>query len=123
MAVWLSGVVLLLCCHMQAAESADFCPLAKLGGHCDKARQARDAEKLTQPSNEDGVDCCAFIPAFFDKTRTFEGRQLIAFSSASSIEIEQARAAVAVIPKTSCSHISTVLPKNDTFLRNQSFRL
>ena len=63
MAIWLSGVVFLLCCHVQNVNAAEMgsCPLAKLGIHCDKAEKNKDSEKISNQSNDQGMDCCGFI--------------------------------------------------------------
>ena len=83
MAIWLSGLVFLLCCHVQNTRAAemDSCPLLKLGAHCDKADKEKDSEKVTRQNNETRVDCCGFIPAFFDKTRTIDNNQQVAVAA------------------------------------------
>jgi hypothetical protein len=73
MVMWLSGVVFLVLCHGQSANTMESCPLVRLGAHCDKADKEKDSEKVTKQSSETGIDCCAFIPVFFDKTRTADG--------------------------------------------------
>src|SRR5438045_2855321 len=77
MALWLSGVVFLFLCHAQAATAMETCPLVKLGAHCDKADKEKDAKKVTKQTNETGMDCCAFIPTLFDKTRTSDSNQQV----------------------------------------------
>src|SRR5258708_34175015 len=76
MVLWLSGFVFLLSCHVQNTVAA--CPLMKLGAHCDKAQKDKDSEKIEKQSNDQGTDCCAFIPTLFDKTRTRDGNHQIA---------------------------------------------
>jgi hypothetical protein len=122
MALWLSGFVFLIACHAQS-DDANVCPLMKLGAHCDLAEQAKNAEKVTHQTNDDGLDCCAFIPAFFDKTRTNEGHQQIA-TNAPAVVAEQPRPVsfrtnFAPFP----SYVSTSLLRNDTFLKNRTFRI
>ena len=114
----------LLCCHVQVTESAEFCPLAKPGIHCDKTEKAKDAERVTKQAADDGIDCCAFIPLFFDKTRTSDSHQQVAFVAPASIVLAPQLVAVNTLPKFRISHnISVVLLKNDTFLKNRTFRL
>ena len=124
MSVWLSGVVFLLCCHVQSSDAAESCPLARMGIHCDKAEKAKDSERITKQTNDDGIDCCAFIPLIFDKTRTADSHQQLAFAPVLSIEIVPTFVATHALPTVTISQItSTVLLKNDTFLKNLSLRL
>ena len=73
MAVWLSGVVFLLCCQTTAAAmpDGDSCPMAKMSSHCDKMKQQNaDSAVFEAPP----VNClnCGFLPVVFDKTRKIE---------------------------------------------------
>jgi hypothetical protein len=121
MAVWLSGFVFLVICG-RGPDTVELCPLARAGIHCDKAEKQRNAEKVEKQTGDQGVDCCAFIPAFFDKTRTVEGHQ-IAPPVVSSLFSQP----VAVIVRASFTPAfqpsSFVPPRNNTFLINRSFRL
>ncbi|HEV8590929.1 MAG TPA: hypothetical protein VGQ55_02425 [Pyrinomonadaceae bacterium] len=124
MALWMSGAVLLICTVQMPGQSADdFCPLTKLGAHCDKAKQNKDAQSLTTQTDEQGIDCCAFIPAFFDKTRTIDGNQQVA-ADVPATAIEQPRlVAIRVTFHPAFRYRSTVLLKNNTFLKNRTFRI
>ncbi|HEX3100402.1 MAG TPA: hypothetical protein VHQ01_01345 [Pyrinomonadaceae bacterium] len=68
MAVWLSGVVFLFCCHTASAAPVDSCPMAKMSAHCDKGMKQNNASHVVTPS---AVDCiqCGFLPVVFDKSR------------------------------------------------------
>jgi hypothetical protein len=101
----------------------DSCPLVKLGAHCDKGEKEKNAEKITGQIDEMGTDCCAFIPLFFDKTRTNDGDQ-------------QTSVAVPPVLATSSIVVSTLpgftparfyspphLYRNNTFLKNRNFRI
>jgi len=122
MAVWLSGFVFLLICGRGPDTAVEFCPLAKAGIHCDKAEKQRNAEKVEKQTGDQGVDCCAFIPAFFDKTRTVESHQI-----APPVVSSPVSQPVAVIVRTNfvpAFHPPPFVPlRNDTFLINRSFRL
>ena len=118
----MSGFVFLLCCHAKKTEAAT-CPLMRLGARCDKAQKAKDAERIEKQSKDEGIDCCAFIPAFFDKTRTLDAHDQIAVA---------APLAKLVGPRVTDrfsnfapqhTYPSAVLPGNDTFLKNKAFRL
>ncbi len=125
MAIWLSGVIFLLCCHVQntIAAGMDSCPLVKLGAHCDKAEKEKDSEKVTNQSSDTGMDCCAFIPVLFDKTRTRDGNQQIAVMAPSTTVVKPRLVTIRTNFAPAYSHLSTVLTKNDTFLKNRTFRI
>jgi hypothetical protein len=77
LAVWLSGIAFLICCRpMTAANSAEaFCPLAKMGGHCDKANDEQALSWNTEATDDCGVKGCAYLPIVFDKSRKIEKTQ------------------------------------------------
>ena len=72
MAIWLSGIVLLFCCHPAAALPAmDAYPMAKMSDHCKRTKQHNAEENvLTAPPSV----CfqCGFFPVIFDKSRKVE---------------------------------------------------
>jgi hypothetical protein len=121
MAVWLSGFVFLIICG-RGPDTVESCPLARAGIHCDKADKQRNAEKVEKQTGDQGVDCCAFIPAFFDKTRTVESHQIA--PPVVSSPVSQPIAVIVranFIPAFQAN--SFVPPRNNTFLINRSFRL
>src|SRR6187549_849367 len=122
MAVWLSGFVFLLICGRGPDTAVEFCPLAKAGIHCDKAEKQRNAEKVEKQTGDQGVDCCAFIPAFFDKTRTMDDHHF-----APPVLSSPVSQPIAVILRASFVPAfqprSFVPFRNNTFLINRSFRL
>lgn len=77
MSVWLSGVVFLFCCQGTAAAAvdSDHCPMAKMSSNCDKAKQQNSKADFVESTVPACVDCCAFLPAVFDKTRKVEPAQ------------------------------------------------
>ena len=125
MALWLSGVVFLFCCgEMTAASmSAESCPLAKISAHCDKEKNADGSESVTKQRNQNTVDCCAFMAAFFDRTRTVEiHKQLLAAAPSLGLESPRPIAGPANFAPATW-YRSVTLPKNDTFLKNLAFRI
>jgi hypothetical protein len=121
MAVWLSGFIFLIICG-RGPDAVESCPLARAGIHCDKAEKQRNAEKVEKQTGDQGVDCCAFIPAFFDKTRTLDSQQIAPPVLSSPVSkpipvIVRANFIPAFQPN------SFVPPRNNTFLINRSFRL
>lgn len=125
MSFWLSGVVLLLVCNARMPNPAmDHCPLMKLGARCDKADKNKPTESLTSETNQHEIDCCAFIPAFFDKSRVFDGEQQgVVSAPVSSVIIRPSYSPVGHVFKPASSFQSTALLKNDTFLKNHTFRI
>ena len=69
MAVWLSGVVFLVCCHPVAAlPTPDSCPMTKMSAHCDKRKKQNVYSHFVQPPPAGCVEC-GFLPVVFDKSR------------------------------------------------------
>lgn len=125
MAIWLSGVVFLVVCNLQMANASggDHCPLVKLGAHCDKVDKNKNSHVVTDRTNENGMDCCAFIPALFDKSRTIDSNQQVAAVAPIAIVERPKQIAVQPLFTRNCSYHSTILPKGDTFLKNRTFRI
>ena len=123
MVMWLSGVVFLILCHGQKANTMESCPLVKLGAHCDKADKGKDSEKITKQTNETGIDCCAFIPVFFDKTRTSDSNQQVAIAAPTTSVVKPRLTAIQTNFAPAFQYFSTVLSKNNTFLKNRTFRI
>ena len=73
LAVWLSGFAFLICCPTAAAKSDEaFCPLAKMGGHCDKEKKDGGLSWKSEGGNDCGLGGCAYLPIVFDKSRKVE---------------------------------------------------
>lgn len=124
MAAWLSGLVFLICCHVQPVSTADSCPLKKLGAHCDQSEKEKDFAKLSPDETQPGIDCCAFIPAFFDKTRNFDGGVQVVFASPATAANEIAAAPVRTESRTSSDlYCSPILSTKRTFLLNRTLRI
>jgi hypothetical protein len=125
MTLWLSGIVFILCCHLQNDYVAerDSCPLVKLGAHCKKGEKTKQPEIITRQSDDPGMDCCAFIPAFFDKTRTNDNHQQVAVAASAVIQTPS----ISGITRPSYAPFDAYHPpailKNDTFLKNRTFRI
>jgi hypothetical protein len=122
LAVWLSGFVFLLCCHITPVEAADYCPLAKLGAHCDKAEKEKNSDKLTSSGDEQEVNCCAFLPAFFDKTRIVDDQQT-AVGTLPAEPQSQRLVVTSTVSSLFTPYQPVVLVRNDTFLKNRAFRI
>src|SRR5256885_2014267 len=86
LSLWLSGVVLLLGCQASMASSrAESCPLAgtaRMSHHCDRSMPDDPSREAIGRRLPFPTDCCAFLPALFDKTRTVQSIAKIAFAEA-----------------------------------------
>ena len=125
MTLWLSGVVFILCCHLQNGYVAerDSCPLVKLGAHCEKGEKAKQPEIITPQSDDQGMDCCAFIPAFFDKTRTNDNHRQVAVAAPPAIPTPSIIGITRQSYAPPLAYDSPPILKNDTFLKNRTFRI
>ncbi len=94
MAMWLSGVLFLICCANMGARAAEpeFCPLAKKSAHCDKAKSDDGVPSVTTPISETSMYCCGFLSAVFDKSRKVEQSQNMALLAEEPVEPRQIRA-------------------------------
>jgi hypothetical protein len=124
MAVWMSGFVLLLACNGQlSSSSTDHCPLAKLNSHCDSTDENKALVSLTNRDNDQTIDCCSFIPAFFDKTRRFDGRRS-PLTTLAPDPVETPRSFIRVRPAEPVLIYRSVIPLgNKIFLKNRTFRI
>jgi hypothetical protein len=124
LALWLSGAVFLVLCHGQdPATSMEFCPLAKMGAHCHKADKNAPSDSIEREGNEQGFDCCAFIPAIFDKGRDIQKNpQLAPVAAAAKIE-DVSTVVLPIVAYRSVSYQTLYLSKNNTFLKNCTFRI
>lgn len=124
MAVWLSGVVFLFCCHSVGASPAgtDTCPLAKMSAHCDKAKKQNANSHVVEPSLVDCIEC-GFLPVIFDKSRKIDRVQKQAARAAERIAIEFDPLVFTVTrakPKTFYTRVPT---HDKVFIKNCVFRI
>ena len=123
MAVWLTGIIFLFCCEKINALpiEAEFCPLAKISAHCDKAEKANLNFALVENIESDWVECCGFLSTIFDKTRKHEQTQTAARPRTITLGFSRAvrvDKSIKIIP--SRSHISD---RQRTFLKNRTLRI
>lgn len=125
MAVWLSGVVFLLCCQTMNAKAlaAESCPLAKKSDHCDKAKKAEQNAPVIEFKGGSSVECCSFLHAVFDKARKVEQnqKQIAITSKVLPFRFEPPRPAS--ISPTFAASRSRVPDRHGTFIRNCVFRI
>jgi hypothetical protein len=124
MAIWLSGAVFLLCCErMNAApDDAEFCPLAKMSAHCDKGRKA-DPFRPRISTGLESADCCAFLPAIFDKTRKVEQVQKQIAAAPAVLAAPGFRLATKVTAPTFTSFSPRIEAHQKLFIQNCAFRI
>ena len=104
LAMWLSGVVFLLCCQqVNGAKSIHgFCPMAKMGGHCNKTKGNATPSWYRKNTDDQCLAGCAYLPVVFDKSRKVEKARkqtapsaavlFVRFSAPAAARIESARA-------------------------------
>ena len=122
MAMWLSGFVLLFCCHFAAAASGpDSCPLAKSSDHCKRAAQSDQATVV--PHASDTLGCCQILPAIFDKARKVEKTKKPAAVVAKAEKVRNPMVGPAssgvLIPRYS----PRLIDQHGIHLRNRVFRI
>lgn len=124
LAVWMSGIVLVICCQMPSAVAAsaemESCPLAKKSD-CAKSAQGNSGESSGNESQS--FDCCVFPVKVFDKARKIE----IQPQTAEVIEaVELAAPKGFIVRRTFASpkiHQSFIRNRGSTYLRNRVFRI
>lgn len=125
LAVWLSGVVFLLCCGMPKSQAAEVesCPLAKKG-HCAKSSGDENALRFEIVQNADSsFDCCGFLPQVFDKVRKAERNQEV---SELPVKLEVSSLSFGFIriqPSTFYGYRPQPLNRSGTYLKNRVFRI
>lgn len=125
MMIWLSGVVFLFCCEMPGgrAEAEEFCPLKRVSEHCDKAEELSKIGFAIDRSKEPMADCCAFIPAVFDKARKIDKSQLLAAPAAERVISRPIRSGTFSISNPTYSAPNFVLIRSGTYLKNRTLRI
>lgn len=126
LAVWMSGIVFLLCCGaMPEAKAAEVesCPLAKKG-HCAKSAGDENAVQFVSFQNADSVfDCCGFLPQVFDKARKIERNQLTADVPVKPEIKSPLLVSIKVQPNAFFAYRPRPLNRSGTYLKNQVFRI
>ena len=122
MAVWLSGVLLLLCCQKinGASTTAEFCPLQQKSSHCKRAKKS-DSPFIETSSTHD-AGCCLILPAVFDKVRKMEsGKAVVQPAAKARVEpVEFVPVLATFAPLTVFSRIES---RQGTYLQNCNFRI
>ncbi len=125
MTVWLSGVVLLICCETMGGKSmdAEFSPLAAKSHHCDKAELIKPSEGVAEVYGTKSIECCSFLPFLFDKDRKVERTEQAKIISTQQAKV-QYDIAVAAVKKPIIPRFKPYIPdRQDTFTKNCVFRI
>ena len=131
MSVWLSGVVLLLCCADMDAGPAvvEIGDAAHMSAHCEKmmgkteSESNPDSESVSRHEGELDNDCCAFLPMLFDKKRTVEGKwQFVAITPAAVAE-KPSRSVDTYTFAPIYSYRPRPISRDGTYLKNRTFRI
>jgi len=121
MAVWLSGIVFLFCCEkMNGASKAEFCPLEKMTGHCNRSKAS--GSSVIETSDSDMVDCCGFLPIVFDKVRKAESGQSPA-PPVAKLVVEPIRLVPVLTMYIPTRVFSRIESRQGTYLQNCNFRI
>lgn len=125
MAVWLSGVIFLLCCSTMSGKAmdAEFCPLAKMSAHCDKSKASNSAAAFVEDTEKNKVDCCAFLPAVFDKARKVERNQQPAVTTPKFSPLSFVSPQIAKSTPISRAFLAHLPDGQHSFIKNCVFRL
>ena len=125
MSVWLSGVVFLLCCEKINGKTSEpeFCPLAKMSGHCDKAGQANSNSLVIETANETCADGCGFLPVVFDKTRKIEQNRQHTAPASNIVPVQFSPPALAEFTARPDASYSRLASSCKIFVINCTFRI
>ena len=125
MALWLSGVVFLLCCDTANgnAMSPEFCPLAKTSSHCDKGTIADSTSPSVADLEQNSLECCTILATVFDKTRKIERAQSQAVTDPKLFALRFISPAVAGHNQPHSLPASRVSDKHHLFIQNCVFRI
>ena len=124
LAVWMSGIVLVVCCQISLVNAAnneiESCPLAKKD-HCAKSAQNNFGESFGNESQS--FDCCVFPAKVFDKARKIEVQPPTA-EVVKTVEIAAPKSYIVrrtfTFPKINQSFIRN---RGSTYLQNRVFRI
>lgn len=122
--LWMSGVVLFLCClptTKAASEEAESCPLAKKKAHCSKAVEIDFEHSFEQQTRT--IDCCTFPAKIFDKVRRTEKSPEVAKTSESLVIAAPKFSFIEKDFKAPQFHQSFVRNRGSTHLQNCVFRI
>ena len=124
MALWLSGIVFLLCCEMPGAKAAaDSCPMSRMQGHCDKAKKNRPSLVLRNAPDSQEIDCCGFIPAVFDKARKIQKIEPVAHTETTVQPGPPVFVSTNSFPQAPITYSSKLYARNKIFIKNCVFRI
>lgn len=125
MALWLSGIVFLLCCEMPKTQAApeDSCPLSKMKGHCDKAKSKQPSITLSSLPDTREVDCCGFIPAVFDKARKIQKTEPLAQPAPVPQPGPSTQNIAIALREAFPNYHSKIIAGNKIFLKNRVLRI
>jgi len=125
MAVWLSGVVFLICCESMNVRAMDteFCPLAAKSSHCDKALGEETSPNVAELSATDNIECCAFLPFLFDNDRKLERVEQPASASQPALPVRFNIRSIGFERVTFAVFTPHLADRQETYIRNRVFRI
>jgi len=125
LAVWLSGLAFLICCRPMTAQTSveAFCPLAKMGGLCHKAKDEQGLSWNREGTDDCGVTGCAYLPIVFDKSRKIEKTKKQAVPASTIVLINFAPPTATKIPSSAAVSYNSVIYDNRILSRNCILRI
>ena len=125
MAVWLSGFVFLFCCGDTAkAAEVEFCPMAKASHHCDSAADENKDSDTVSRAGGVCIDCCAFLPAVFDKARKIDQpQQPVVAPERIAVVAKRITPRLTRTVEVAAGYRARLPDKSGTFISNQVFRI
>ena len=122
MAAWLSGIIFLFCCEkIRAQGEKEFCPLQKLSEHCD--RSINKEADLVGPVAADRIDCCAFLPLLFNKSRKLETAQTVPAPTAVKVIVTPSLPRIVLPSYEPITNYARLESRQGSYVLNRNFRI
>ena len=119
--LWLSGAFFLLLCTGSASAGPSSCPLAAMSSHCPHGK--RSSGPAIADAGRNSVDCCAFIPALFDKVRTADSPVRVAIAAKIPTSPKRLNISAASTPRPAVEYSPPKRSVRRSFVKNCVFRI
>lgn len=125
LAIWLSGVIFLICCEKINGKmaDADMCPMAKMSVDCDKGKEPNLSGATMRNGSNLCLECAGIIQAVFNKSRRVETVQKYVAVSSTPVIVKFSAAALIGHTPAFVDSQARLPDKQRTFVRNCVFRI